>query len=274
VDTAFGPAASGAAAKAVTLPQGTERIAAVGLGGALGVVDPRTALWGWHAGLQMPYLGWGSAIAPGCLVHASGEALRQHRQRQDGGWVSGAELAQGTSTVATRFAEPPRTVLIVLDDPAAVEDSTGGRQLLLGLSGATRALDATGKDLPPRLLSMDNRSVLAYDIVPDVAADGSPIEPVVVSIASQPGWSLVGVMGSAALDSRAALALVASAGLDAALAPLALVSAQAANTAATTSRLNWIGRTRTPQQRQLAQARASGNLALARKLARRVKEEA
>ena len=39
------------------------------------------------------------------------------------------------------------------------------------------------------LLAMENRSVLAYDVVPDGTG------PVVVTIASELGWSLVGVHG-------------------------------------------------------------------------------
>ena len=44
------------------------------------------------------------------------------RERLDAGWVSGAELARGTSTLSTTFAGTPRTVVVVLDDPASAGD--------------------------------------------------------------------------------------------------------------------------------------------------------
>jgi hypothetical protein len=88
------------------------------------------------------------------------------------------------------------------------------------------------------LLTMDNRSVLAYDIAPDEPDARGTRAPVVVTIASQRGWALVGVMGSVELDAESAIALVAARGLDAALRPLAVI-----NTASTppASMLVWIG---------------------------------
>ena len=53
-----------------------------------------------------------SRPAAWCAPTAS--ALTLHRERLDAGWVSGAELARGVSTVATTFSEAPRTVVIVL----------------------------------------------------------------------------------------------------------------------------------------------------------------
>jgi hypothetical protein len=135
--------------------------------------------------------------------------------------VSGAELAQGVSTVATTFTAPVRTVLIALDDPGSAGNPVTDRQLLLGLDGATRALDATGAERAPVLLTEDNRSVLAYDVVPDPSDADRIRKPVVVTVASRRDWSLVGVMGSASLDAAGAIALVAARGLDAVLDPLA-----------------------------------------------------
>ncbi len=48
-------------------------------------------------------------------------------------------------------------------------------------------------------------------------------KPVVVTIASEEGWSLVGVMGSSQLDAAGAIALVSARGLDAAVRPFAAV---------------------------------------------------
>jgi hypothetical protein len=209
--------------------------------------------------MQLPYAGWSSAIAPGCVVHAKGERLALHRERLDAGWVGGAELARGTSTVTTTFSIAPRTVLIALDDPASTGDPVTARQLLLGLDGATRALDAAGKERAPVLLAMDNRSVLAYDVLPE--AD----KPVVVTIASEAGWSLVGVLASAELDATGAVALLSSRGLDAAMQPLA----PAGEGGAPASRIAWVAATRNADEREVARARAQGGAAVAA-LARRV----
>lgn len=236
-DALVGP---GAANAVLEIPQGTERIVAIGQGDITNA-SASLGLAGWHAGMQLPYAGFSTAIAPGCVVHAVGERLALHRERLHAGWVSGAELARGISTVTTSFAITPRTLLVVLDDPASAGDPVAARQLLLGLDGASRARDAAGKERAPVLLAMDNRSVLAYDIV----ADGD--KPVVVSIASQEGWSLVGVMASAEADATGAVALLSSRGLDAAMQPFATRSA---TDAAPASRLAWVAATRKPGGRR------------------------
>jgi hypothetical protein len=156
--------------------------------------------------------------------------------------------------VTTTFAEAVRSVLIALDDPAAFGDPVDGRQLLLGLDGAQRAQDATGGERAPVLLTMDNRSVLAYDIVPNAPAANGMRAPVVVTIASQHGWALVGVMGSVELDAASAIVLVAARGLDAALRPLAVTNSASVPAA---SVLSWIGPVRSPSERARAKARAA-----------------
>ena len=226
--------------------QGTERIIAIGQGAT--DLDGDTALAGWHSGMQLPYAGWSTAVGPGCVVRSNGNRLRRHRERLDAGWVGGSELAAGVSTVTTTFSEAPTTVVIVLDDPAAFGNTIDGRQLLLGLDGARRARDARGREQPPVLLTMENRSVLAYDVIP------TGDRPVVVTIASEDGWSLVGVMGSARLTAAGAIALVSARGLDASIRPLA---ARSLNQTAP-SRLVWLGPTRTPAERATAKLRASG----------------
>jgi hypothetical protein len=239
------------AQRAIEIPRGTERIAAIGQGMA---APSRLGLAGWHAGMQLPYAGRATALGPGCVVHAVGERLGAHAERLDAGWVQGAELARGTSTVTTTFTVAPRTVVIVLDDPAAAGDPVEGRQLLLGLDGATRVRDAVGNERGPVLLAMDNRSVLAYD----VAADGD--KPVVATIASEAGWSLVGVMASAEVDATGAVALVSSRGLDAAMQPFAVTDPAQPNTP---SRLVWQAPTRSAEERAIALARAQGGAKLA-----------
>jgi hypothetical protein len=230
---------------ALEIPRGAERIVATGQSGAKDS-DGNAGLDGWHAGKMMPYAGWSAAVAPGCVVRSTSDPLKLHRERLDAGWVVGAELARGVTTVTTTFSDAPKTVAIVVDDPAAFGEAVGGRTLLLGLDGATRALDALGRERPPVLLAMENRSVLAYDIVPERE------RPVVVTIASETGWSLVGVMGSAQLDSAGAIALISARGLDAAIRPLAWKSAAAGKP----SVLRWLGPTRTPQERDTAKLRA------------------
>jgi hypothetical protein len=229
----------------VEIVQGAERIVAVGQGDLRGAALG-AGLLGWHAGMQLPYVGYSTAIGPGVVVHAVGEALPLHRERVEAGWIGGAELSRGVSTVTTTFAEAPATVVIILDDPAAFGNEVGDRRLLLGLDGADRLRDAAGIELPPRLLAMENRSVVAYDIVPERR------RPVVVTIASELGWSLVGVMGSPALDAAGAIALIAARGLDAALRPFAVRTAGAGE-----CQLTWGGATRTRAQQQQARALAA-----------------
>lgn len=229
--------------QAIVVARGAERIAAVG---GVGGDDPGVGLSGWHSGSQLPYLGWSTALAPGCVVRSTMSGLARHRERAGAGWIAGAELAAGVNTVTTTFSEPPRTVVVMLDDPAAFGDPVAGRQLLLGLDGARRATDADGNESPPMLLTMENRSVLAYDVVPDMQ------QPVVVTVATQEGWSLVGVMGSVRLDATGAIALISARGLDAAVRPFSTATSPDA-----VSQLRWDGPTRTPEQRSAARSLAS-----------------
>jgi hypothetical protein len=180
-------------------------------------------------------------------VKAHTTPLKMHRERRDAGWVGGAELARGTSTVVTSFSDAPNVVVVVLDDPAAFGHQPTGRQLLLGLGGAERLRDAAGREAPPQLLAMENRSVLAYEIVPE----GD--KPVVVTIATDEGWSLVGVMASMELDAKGAIALISARGLDAALQPFSQGEAGGPG-----SQLVWLGPTRTEGERKLAKTRALG----------------
>jgi len=200
-------------------------------------------------------VGPGGAIGPGCIVISTSHPIAGHAERAAAGWVSGAELARGITTVSTRFARAPRTVVVIVDDPAVTGRQIGTRQLLLGLEGADRATDAAGAERAPVLMTMDNRSLLAYEIVAD-AASRVPV-PVQVTVASDEGWSLVGVMGSSDLDPQAALNLIAARGLQAALSPLAPRSVTAA-AGGGISRLDWHGPVRSPAQQRAARARASG----------------
>ena len=193
----------------VALVQGTERLAV-----AVAGVDRADApgLLGWHAGTELAYLGWGTALAAGATVRAEGTGVRSNRQRRTAGWVRGAELVAGTAIVTTRFNVAVRVVVVALDDPL---DTGAGRGLSLGLDGATVRTAADGNPAPPRSVVRANRTVLIYDVVPD---DGALA--VTVSVASQDGWHLAGVLGSRGSAADAA-DLLAARGLDtAARAPL------------------------------------------------------
>jgi hypothetical protein len=250
-DVLVGP---GADQDALEIPRGVERIVAIGQG-TKQASEPslRTGFAGWHAGMELAHVGWSTAVGPGCVVRRTGERLKLHRERLEGGWVNGAELTRGNTTVATTFAEAPKTLLVVLDDPAAAGDPVSARRLLLGLDGAVRARDAAGTERAPVLLIQENRSVLAYDIIPE--GDAS----VVVTISSQAGWSLVGVIGSAEVDAKGAIALVAERGLDTVIRKLAPKSPEQAGLP---SRLAWVATTRSAVDRVSAQARAVGGARL------------
>jgi large repetitive protein len=262
-DQIVGPRQAGDPEAALALPRGTACIVAIGQGLLQAPADQRsssaprrTGLWGWHAGLRMPYVGQGSAVGPGCVLRSTTDTLSAHRERAEAGWVSGAELARGVTTVSTRFAATVQTVVVIVDDPAVTGVDIGQRQLLLGLDGAVRATDAAGTEHAPVLLTMDNRSVLAYEVKPVVEADGRP-RPVVVTVASQEGWSLVGVMAAPDLDPQAALNLIAARGLQAALQALAPRVLAAAD-GGVASVLRWHGPVRSTQERRAATARANG----------------
>jgi hypothetical protein len=257
-DVVVGKTAADAEGERLTIPRGTECIVAIGQGLASATTEAsaaRAGLAGWHAGLRMPYVGHGSAIGPGCIVHSTSDTIAAHGERAAAGWVSGAELARGITTVNTRFAIAPRSVIVVVDDPAVTGRQLGERRLLLGLDGADRATDAAGVERAPVLMTMDNRSLLAYEVVPDRSSRVP--KPVQVSVASDEGWSLVAVMATSDLDPQAALNLIAARGLQAALTPLAPRPATASDGGGV-SRLDWIGPVRSPEQQRAARARASG----------------
>ena len=219
-----------------TVAPNTERLVVVGLGSPDQDRPLSSAgLSGWHAGMQLAYVGWSSALGPGCVVRTRGGAIGRHRERSGSGWVSGAELAGGVTTVTTRFAGPVRSLVLVLDDPAAFSGDVPGRDLVLGLAGATRVAAPNGEPRPPVVLLAENRTVLAYDVEPP-AGDVAP-PAVEVIVASEEGWSLAGVLGSADLGAQAAAALVIARGLDAATASMARGPKGA-------STLRWAGKTR------------------------------
>jgi large repetitive protein len=231
-----GPAAREAA---WTVVEGTERLAVIALG--LGA-ERESGLAGWHAAMQLPYVGWSTALGARCTVRSFGGSIPQHRERADAGWVAGAELTEGLSTVSTRFALEVTSVLLVLDDPEALGGSVDGRRLALGLDGATRATDPAGEERPPVVLSAENRTVLAYDVVPTPDP-----RPVAVTVATEHGWSLAGVLGASGASADSAIGSIAAGGLDASLRPI--VPGQGGSV-----RLRWLGekppKTTRPRKRE------------------------
>ena len=170
-------------AKGNSVGIGTERL--VALGGA-----PTEGVAGWHAGQQLAYVGWSSAVVPGATVHAEGAVVTRTRDRFRTGWVPGAELVDGAALVTTRFDAPVTAVAILVDDPLGTDAARG---LVFGLEGADRPTDADGTPRPPSVVAFGNRSALVYAIVPSVANRIPP--PIRVQVASQPGWHLAGVLG-------------------------------------------------------------------------------
>jgi large repetitive protein len=261
-DEPLSPSASRSGSAAFTLPPGAATMVAVGLGDQRAQAAAAGAgLLGWHAGQSLPYVGHGHAVGAGCTLRSDTEALALHAERRDAGWVRAAELAAGTTTLVTRFAAPLTTLVIAVDDPAAGGAMLDGRQLLMGLDGAERALGRDGEPLAPQVLVQGNRSIVAYALVPIADEKGRPERPS-VTIASEPGWSVVAVAGHAALSPEDALARIAAHGLEAALTPLVARGSGAA--AAAVSRLQWIGPRRSDQARRAAQAAAVGIAAPAR----------
>src|SRR5581483_11442110 len=84
--------------------------------------------------------------------------------------------------------------------------------LAMSLSGAERATGADGQPLAPTVVAGGTRSAVVYAIEP--GTDG----PVTVTVASQAGWHLVGVLGGR--DPAAVRDVLARRGVDAAVRPM------------------------------------------------------
>jgi large repetitive protein len=167
------------------LPLGAERVA-VAVAGATNADAP--GMSGWIVSTALAYVGWATAIVAGAVVRVENASVTRTRHRRTAGWIRGAEFVDGTSLVITRFADSVTTIVIALDDPGADE----ARNLSLGLAGAARALQADGSTAPPRAVVRANRTFLIYDIVPEGK------KAVTVTVASNAGWRLAGVLGGPA----------------------------------------------------------------------------
>jgi hypothetical protein len=198
-DAAGGPAST-------QLPRATERVAVVALGDAAAAGGPAP---GWCAAQSLPTIGWGAALASGAVVTAQGTRFRDNRERADGGWVPGYELAKAAQ-VATVFTDPITAVAIVIDDYLG-SDAAG--QVSMRLLDAQRALDASGDPRPPEVLVDGVRTILLYAIAPSVA-ERAPRPAVLVEGCGK--GHLGGVIGSTSgVDDLAAL--LATRGVEAAV---------------------------------------------------------
>jgi hypothetical protein len=175
----------------IVIPMGTERVVVLATGES---TESANGLAGWHSGQELAYVGWSCAIGAGAVIQAEGARVRSTRQRFRAGWAHGAELVTGTTIVSTRFTDPVQTVAILLDDPV---DSDAARGLSLTLDGADRATGPNGGPVPPTVVVVSNRSVLIYPIVPKRTTSSAPgLGAITVSVMSQDGWHLAGVMAS------------------------------------------------------------------------------
>jgi hypothetical protein len=189
------------------VPPGTERIAVTPAAVAR---EGRIGLLGWHAGSALPYIGWSAALASGATVRAEGASISSGRLRRTAGWVEAAELVAGTSIVITEFRDRVTVIVVALDDPAG---TASGRGLSLGLTGATRVLDRGGAPRAARGVVRGNRTFLLYEIAPGKS------DPIAVTVSSEDGWHLAGVMaGTASIGVLADL--LATRGPDAVVEPV------------------------------------------------------
>ena len=189
------------------LPRASERVAVVALGDAAAAGGPAP---GWCSSQSLPTVGWGAALAAGAVVTAQGNRVTDNRERADGGWVSGYELAKAAQ-VATVFTDPVTAVAIVIDDYLG-SDAAG--QVSMRLLDAARVPDAAGDPRAPEVLVDGVRTILLYAIAPSVA--NRVARPGVLVDGCGKGH-LGGVIGSTAgVDDLAAL--LATRGVEAAVA--------------------------------------------------------
>jgi hypothetical protein len=146
-------------------------------------------VYGWDPAAPLPYLGDEVLLTAGGIVVSAGRVPWRRYGRTALGWVPPGTLTDGASAITTRFSQPVDTIMV------AVEGGSGD-DLALGLSGATRARDASGQPVPPVLVADGPRAVAVYAIVPGTAPDGLPAG-IDVTVATGPGRHLAGVAGAA-----------------------------------------------------------------------------
>ncbi|HEY2176934.1 MAG TPA: DUF6603 domain-containing protein, partial [Mycobacteriales bacterium] len=171
------------AAGSVPIPQHTGRVALWCVGGD----GSRPAgLAGWYGDARLPHVGSGVTLASDAVVSGAAPPRRGSRQVAVG-HVPGAAAVRGRGVVTTRLPGDTATVVVALQ-PEPGADLTG---LVLGVTGARRAVGADGAALAPTLVVCGGRSHLVYPLNPDPGATS-----VDVSVGSDLDWRLLGVLGA------------------------------------------------------------------------------
>jgi hypothetical protein len=152
------------AGASVEVPVGAARVVAAGLAGAPSGSDGAgDRLLGWHAAQALPYVGLGSALASGAVVHSAGRGARRGSDRLRAGHLAVADLVAGESAVTTTFAVPVAAVAVVVEGGGA-DDAD------LGIDGATLLRDRAGAPVPPLLVAAGARGAVVQAVVPTAAA--------------------------------------------------------------------------------------------------------
>jgi hypothetical protein len=141
----------------VTMPWATERVAVVALGSSAAAGG---SLPGWCAGQSLPAIGWGAAIGGGVVVTSQGSRIPAHRERADGGWVTGRELTSASLAV-TAFTDAVNAIAVVIDDQLGGDAAASVSMRLLD---AVRTLDVSGHPVPPQVLVDGVRSILLFAV--------------------------------------------------------------------------------------------------------------
>jgi hypothetical protein len=186
----------------VELPMATERIILVGLGQEAAAGG---SFAGWYSGQSLPALGWGAALGDGVVVTAQGNRVTGNRERGDGGWVNGRELASA-ARVVTAFTDPVSAVAVVIDDEVGGDAAA---EVSINLADAVRPLDPSGTPQPPRVLIDGVRTILIYA----VETEGQNPR---VSVEGCATGQLAGVLGTSA-DAVAMAESLARSGIAAAV---------------------------------------------------------
>jgi hypothetical protein len=173
----------------VTVPEGTQRLVAIGTGVPPASTAGTPGLAGWHAGAAVLRVHASACVLPGGLLLADAPPPLRNRTAVDAALVPGGEAVAGTGVTRTQLPADTRCVLVVLDVPAG--GAVPGDGLLLGLDGAKQPQDATGAPVPPVAVVAGSRASLYFDIVPDGSG------PVAITVARERGWVLAGVLGAA-----------------------------------------------------------------------------
>ncbi|GIK95841.1 MAG: hypothetical protein BroJett029_00500 [Alphaproteobacteria bacterium] len=196
----------------VTVPRGTERLAAIALGQRQDE-EAAPGLFGWHDAQMLPYVGWATAIVPGGTLRAEGAPVRRTRQRFRAGWIAAADLVAQSALLITRLTVPVTAVAVIIDDPAG---AAAAQNLSLGLTGAERATDRAGNPTRPIAIVIGSRTVLIYAIRPEARDEGA----IQVSVAREDAWRVAGVLAGTE-DADALAERLLRDGLERAVRPLA-----------------------------------------------------